>query len=290
MKETPKPFQLGIYEKALPKGISWQDRLSIAKGLGFDFVEMSIDEQDFRLERLGWTKEERIEFVQAVIKTGIFVPSICLSGHRRFPFGSKDEATRQRAYEIMEKAIHLARDIGVRTIQLAGYDVYYEESDEQTLALFEEGLQWAVKLASQYQITLAVETMDTKLMSSISRWKKYDEKINSPYFKVYPDIGNLSAWSCDIDHELAIGIDKITAFHLKDTYAVTETCKGQFRDVPFGDGCVDFVGFFEKLKKYNYRGSFMIEMWSENSDEPLKEIIKAKEFIFEQMKKAEFLC
>ena len=50
---------LGIYEKALPKGITWLERLQMAKELGFDFVEMSIDETDERLERLNWTKEER---------------------------------------------------------------------------------------------------------------------------------------------------------------------------------------------------------------------------------------
>jgi hexulose-6-phosphate isomerase len=30
----------------------------------------------------------------------------------------------------MSKAIRLARDLGIRTIQLAGYDVYYEAHDE----------------------------------------------------------------------------------------------------------------------------------------------------------------
>ncbi|GHM29578.1 hypothetical protein ECZU45_33650 [Escherichia coli] len=39
---------------------------------------------------------------------------------------------RERAREIMSKAIRLARDLGIRTIQLAGYDVYYEDHDEGT--------------------------------------------------------------------------------------------------------------------------------------------------------------
>ena len=47
----------GIYEKALPKGISWQERLELAASLGFDFVEMSIDETDERLARLQWTDQ-----------------------------------------------------------------------------------------------------------------------------------------------------------------------------------------------------------------------------------------
>ncbi|WP_443090213.1 L-ribulose-5-phosphate 3-epimerase [Basfia succiniciproducens] len=285
-----RKHKLGIYEKALPKGISWQDRLSIAKACGFDFVEISIDETDERLARLDWTLEQRIELVSAIIKTGVTIPSMCLSGHRRFPFGSHDEVTRQKAYEIMEKAIKLAVDLGIRTIQLAGYDVYYEEQDEGTLQRFREGMEWATELAASNEVTLAVEIMDTKFMSSISRWKKWDEIIKSPWFTVYPDVGNLSAWNDNVEEELTLGMDKISKIHLKDTYKVTENCKGQFRDVPFGEGCVDFVNVFRILDKLNYRGAFLIEMWTEKSDEPIAEIINARRWIEQKMKEGGFQC
>lgn len=274
---------LGIYEKALPKNLSWQDRLSVAKACGFDFVEISVDESDERLARLDWSKAERKALVNAVIDTGITVPSMCLSGHRRFPFGSHDDKLRQEAYTLMDKALQLAVDCGIRTIQLAGYDVYYEDQDEGTIARFEEGLRWAVERAAARQVTIAVEIMDTKFMSSISRWKAWDEKIRSPWFTVYPDVGNLSAWNDNVAEELALGMDKISAIHLKDTYKVTDTHPGQFRDVPFGDGCVDFVAVFQTLAKLNYRGAFLIEMWTEKADEPIAEIIHARRWIEEKM-------
>ncbi|SNV41738.1 L-ribulose-5-phosphate 3-epimerase [Pasteurella dagmatis] len=285
-----RKHKLGIYEKALPKNISWQDRLSIAKACGFDFVEISIDETDERLARLDWSKKERINLVKAMINTGVTIPSMCLSGHRRFPFGSRDEATRQKAYEIMQKAIQLAVDLGIRTIQLAGYDVYYEEQDEGTIQRFQQGLEWAVELAASHQVTIAVEIMDTQFMSSISRWKKWDDIIKSPWFTVYPDLGNLSAWNDNVVEELKLGIDKISAIHLKDAYKVTETCKGQFRDVPFGEGCVDFVQCFKTLAELNYRGAFLIEMWTEKAEEPIAEIIKARRWIEQKMQEGGFVC
>lgn len=55
-----RKHKIGIYEKALPKNISWQNRLSIAKACGFDFVEISIDETDERLARLDWTKKSAL--------------------------------------------------------------------------------------------------------------------------------------------------------------------------------------------------------------------------------------
>ena len=270
---------LGIYEKALPGNLSWPERLATAKVCGFDFVEISIDESDERLVRLDWSAGERQAFVNAVLDTGIRVPSMCLSGHRRFPFGSHDPAIRQLARTIMLKAICLSQDLGIRTIQLAGYDVYYESQDAETLAWFEDGLNWAVEQAAAAQVMLGMEIMDTPFMNSITKFSEWDRRINSPWFSVYPDVGNLSAWGNDVPTELQKGIGKIAAIHLKDTLAVTSDNPGQFRDVPFGSGCVDFVEVFRQLKALRYRGAFLIEMWTEKADEPVSEIIAARRWI-----------
>ena len=279
---------LGIYEKALPSGLSWPERLALAKVCGFDFVEMSVDETDRRLSRLDWSTEERLSLVRATLETGIPVPSMCLSGHRRFPFGSHDPAVVERARDMMDKAIRLARDCGIRTIQLAGYDVYYEEQDEGTRRRFEAGLRWAVERAAAAQVMLAVEIMDTPFMNSISIWKTWDDKLRSPWFTVYPDVGNLTAWGNDVAAELGIGIDRIAAIHLKDTKAVTDAFPGQFRDVPFGEGCVDFTAVFRALGRLEYRGAFLIEMWTEKAEEPVAELIEARRFMEDRMREAGF--
>lgn len=281
---------LGIYEKALPKPLSWQEKLILAKICGFDFVEMSVDETDERLSRLEWSTGQRVSLVEAMLETSMSIPSMCLSAHRRFPFGSRDPQIRERAREIMSKAIKLARDLGIRTIQVAGYDVYYEVQDESTLHHFTEGLAWAVKQAAAAQVMLAVEIMDTAFMNSITKWKKWDAMLASPWFSVYPDVGNLSAWGNDVSAELALGINRIAAIHLKDTIAVTEQSPGQFRDVPFGEGCVNFPMVFRTLQQLNYRGAFLIEMWTENSPEPVLDIIQARHWIEARMKEGGLEC
>ena len=139
-----KKRPLGIYEKALPNDFTWLEKMQAAKQAGFDYIEISIDESDERLARLDWS-DEQIEEIRSYMKeTGIIIPSMCLSGHRRFPFGSKNKEIRDKAFEIMEKGIILAQKLGVRVIQLATYDVYYEESDEETKALFLEGMKKSV--------------------------------------------------------------------------------------------------------------------------------------------------
>ena len=37
-------YRIGIYEKAVPVELTWEERLTVAKEAGFDYIEMSIDE------------------------------------------------------------------------------------------------------------------------------------------------------------------------------------------------------------------------------------------------------
>lgn len=186
--------QIGIYEKALPKDITWKERFSLVKELGFDFIEMSIDETDERLARLDWSDEQIAQLRNEMFETGVRINSICLSGHRRFPFGSSDPEKQEVAKKIMSKAILLAHKLSIKVIQVAGYDVYYEEKSMSSREYFIEGLKESVKEASRYGVILSIEIMDDPFMNSISKFLEIKEQIHSPYLQVYPDLGNLSAW------------------------------------------------------------------------------------------------
>ena len=280
---------IGIYEKATPKHFTWKERLDFAKELGFDFVEMSVDESDTRLARLEWTKEERLELIKAIYETGVRIPTICFSGHRRYPLGSNDPTLEAKSLETMKQCIELAQDLGVRVIQLAGYDVYYEEKSPETRARFIKNLRKACDWAEQAQVMLAIEIMDDPFINSIEKYLAVEKEIDSPYLFVYPDTGNVSAWHNDLWSEFYLGHRSIAALHLKDTYAVTENSKGQFRDVPFGQGCVDWDYMFDVLKKTNYQGPFLIEMWSENCEsveETRAAIKEAQDFLYPLIEKA----
>lgn len=283
-------FPLGIYEKALPKNISWRERLNYAKELGFDFVEISIDETDERLARLDWTLEEKKEFLNAVLETGVRVPSMCFSGHRRFPLGSENKETREKSLELMRKAIEFATDLGIRNIQMAGYDVYYEPSNANTKKLYIESMKQSLKWAEQANVMLSIEIMDHPFMNSITKYMDLASELKSPFLTVYPDVGNLSAWNNNVRSQMIKGKGQISAIHLKDTLAVTDTFEGKFKEVPFGTGCVDFVEFFKILTEIKYNGPLLIEMWTEKSDNPIEEIKKAKEWIMQKMKEGGFRC
>lgn len=274
---------LGLYEKALDPQDDWRTRLTKTKAMGFDFMEISIDETDARLARLDWTREQQEELRRICYETGVPLQSMCLSAHRRFPFGSGDEKIRAQAYEVMEKAVDLCLALGVRVIQLAGYDVYYEPSTPESVRLFREGMAWAAKLAAKKQVMLAMEIMDTPFMNSISKHMAYEGMLHSPWYKVYPDMGNISAWpENDVDFEFEQGIASIVAVHLKDTLTVTKEFPGKFKCVPFGTGCVDFPKRFAQLERLGYRGPYMIEMWYAPGTEDVAEVLQAKQWLERQ--------
>lgn len=257
-----KSYAIGLYEKAMPKTMTWPEMLTCAKECGYDFVEISIDETDARLARLEWTAEERLALVASMKEIGLPIRSMCLSGHRKYPFGASDPAVRARGMEIMEKAIQLADDLGIRIIQLAGYDVYYEPGTEESERLFRENLAKAVDMAACRGIVMGFETMETEFMNTVGKSMKYVNLIDSPYLGVYPDSGNLTnaakTYGTDVLEDLESGRGHIVALHLK------ETVPGKFREIPFLTGHVDFPAVIAKAWSLGIR-RYVTEMWDVGS-------------------------
>ena len=253
-----KKYLLGLYEKAMPGWLTWAEKLQAAKNAGFDYVEMSIDETDDKLARLDYT-DGQIDEIQAAMRA-VDLPfrSICLSGHRKYPFGSHDKNTQIRSMEIMQKAVIFAARLGIRTIQLAGYDVYYEEGDDQTRADFEKNLKSATEMASREGVQLGFETMETPFMDTVGKAMKYVKIVDSPYLGVYPDVGNITnaakLYNTDVLEDLRSGKGHIVAVHLK------ETVPGKYREIPYGTGHVDFESVIRTSWELGVR-RFVTEFW-----------------------------
>jgi predicted hexulose-6-phosphate isomerase len=232
-------YQLGLYEKSMPGTLTLAQKLAEAKAAGFDYLERSIDETDEKLSRLKWSSAEVNALRRAMEETGVPVCSICLSGHRRFPLGDPDPENRKRSLAIMEDAIHLAARLGVRIIQLAGYDVYYKTNTGETRRLFAENLARSAAMAAREGVMLAFETMETPFMDTVAKAVAWVKEIDSPYLQVYPDTGNITnaslLYGVPVSADLESGRGRIAALHLK------ESKPGVYREVPYGTGHVDFT-------------------------------------------------
>jgi len=253
-------YLLGLYEKATPLEISWEERFTAAKKAGFDFLEISIDESNERLSRLEWTQKERDDVLLRSKKIGLPIRTICLSGHRKYPLGSTDVKIQEKSLEIMSKAVDLACDLGVRIIQLAGYDVYYQESTSETKEIFTKNLQKAVLIAAKKGVLLGLETMENDFINTVEKAMYFVNKIDSPYLNIYPDTGNIqNAVDC-LPKDVLQGKGKIIAAHLK------ETVEGVFRDMMFGDGRVDFIEAISTYRSIGVR-IFLAEFWYKGEED-----------------------
>lgn len=277
-----KGYQLGLYEKSMPKSLTWREKFNYTKEAGFDWLEISIDETDEKLMRLDWNKDQRNELRRIMEETECNIYTMCLSGHRKFPLGSKNEQNRIESLNIMQKAVDLAVDLGIRIIQLAGYDVYYEDGDEETKNLFFENLKVAVSMAAEKGVLLGFETMETDFMDTVEKSMNYVNKIDSPYLGVYPDIGNLTnaskIYNSNIEDDLLLGKGRILASHLK------ETIPGHYREIPFGTGHTNFIECLRVLKKLSVR-MFVGEFWYTGSDSWEKDLKDANVFLREKLNK-----
>ncbi len=253
-----KNYTLGIYEKAMPSDLSWKDKMRVAKETGYDFIEISIDETEEKLKRLEMSKEERAKLVALMKEEEMPIRTMCLSGHRKYPIGSENWNTRKRGMEIMEQAIQLADDLGIRIIQLAGYDVYYEKSNDKTRQYFEENLKKAAMMAASKGILLGFETMETEFMNTVEKAMYYVKEVDSLYLNVYPDLGNITnsaiKYGTKVTDDLEMGRGRIAALHLK------ETVPGKFREIPFGMGHVDFKKGIQKAWELGVR-RYVTEFW-----------------------------
>lgn len=261
-----REYLLGMYEKAVPAKLPLEEKLRVCKAAGFDWMEISIDETDEKISRLYWSKEEKEALKRAIEKTGQPIYTMCFSAQRKYSLGSLGKEKHEKAMEIMEKAIDFAADIGIRIIQLAGYDCYYEEAGEDTRNEFIRNLKIATRMAAKKGVVMGFETMmDRDFINTVEKDMEFVNICESPYLGVYPDIGNLAAARHDYGYEKSVVDDLLTgkghivAAHLK------ETKPKKNRSNPWGTGLTDYVTDIKVLKDMGVR-MFNGEFWCDHPE------------------------
>ncbi len=271
-----KPYLLGLYEKSMPKSLTLGEKLIEAGKAEFDYLELSIDETDEKLARLRWQDKEIDQLRSLQAGTGVPIKSICLSGHRRFPLGHPDPLVQKKSLEIMRDAIGLSARLGVRLIQIAGYDVYYEPSTEETREIFAKNLAESVEMAAREGVILAFETMETEFMNTVGKTMEWVERLGSPYLQIYPDIGNITnaalLYGHDVVDDLRRGKGHFVAAHLK------ETLPGKFREIPFGTGHVQFEEAARAALELGVR-MFVGEFWHTGETDWKAKLSASNEFL-----------
>ena len=258
-----RQYKIGLYEKAMRQTLSWKEKLLCAKECDYDFVEICIDASEEKIQRIYMGKEERKELVDAMFETGMPIRSMTVSALTKYALGDPDDEKRNRGKEILEGSILLASDLGIRTIMIPGYDIYYGESTVESKRLFLENLRQGTNIAAREGVVLGMETMENEFMNTVEKGMKYVNMIHSPYLMMYPDSGNITNAAeihrHDVCEDLSLGKGKMIALHLK------ESKTGVFREVPFGTGHVEFERIIKEAWDSGIR-RYVTELWDVGND------------------------
>lgn len=267
-----KKYKIGLYEKAIRNSLPWKEKLMIAKACNYDYLEMSIDATEEKINRIYMDKSERKEIVDATFDVGIPIDSMSISALTRYAVGDPDKNVREKAMTIAEKSIELAAKLGVRTVMIPGYDIYYGESTVETKHFFLENVKKIAKIAEREGVLVGFETMENDFMNTTGKAVQYVRMVDSVYLKVYPDVGNITnaavAGKHDVCEDLALGRGMIIALHLK------ESEPGVFREVPFLKGHVEFERVITTAWELGVR-RFVTELWDVGNDSWKEDIVFA---------------
>lgn len=253
-----KKYEIGLYEKAMRNTLTWKEKLQCAKECGYDYLEISIDATEEKINRIYMDTEEKRAIMEAIFDTGIPIGSMSVSALTKYALGDPDQAVRDRGMEIAEKSIQLSSALGVRTVMIPGYDIYYGESTIETKRYFLENIRKIAEIAEREGILVGFETMENNFMNTTGKAVQYVNMVDSAYLKIYPDAGNITnaavANRHDVCEDLSLGKGKLIALHLK------ETKPDVYREVPFLTGHVEFERIINTAWKLGVR-RYVTELW-----------------------------
>lgn len=263
-----KDYQLGLYEKAMPE-LPWHEKLSLAKRAGYDFVELSIDASEERIARVYSSAAERLALRRLTEELDIPFGTLNASALTRYSLGNDDASLCSRGVEIAERSIELAADLGIRVVMIPGYDVYYGVSTAETSARFVQNIRRLTALAAAAGVQLGFETMENAYMNTVEKAMRIVDAVDNNYLQIYPDIGNMTnaavLYGTDPLADLRLGKGHLVGLHLK------ETCPGHFREIPYGEGHVDFPAAIQTSWELGVR-RFVTEFWYKPGGETPQEV------------------
>ncbi len=152
---------------------------------------------------------------------------------------------------MLEKKRWMCCDIGSQIILINGYDVYDTSSTPETVERFGRNIAKAAEICASYGVVLAIENAERPFMDRFSKVAEWVRHIDSPYLRIYGDIGNtFNAFEGDVELALADfeeGRGITAAVHLKDTMP------GEYRFTRYGEGYVDFRRSVQKCMDIGVR-------------------------------------
>jgi len=233
----------GVNAWIYPSDFTVEMILEVSKELGYDGVELNLDEKNLEM-----TRKERKTIPIKAKSLGLELPSLCSGLFWKYNLASPDAAVRKKGIEILKKGCEFAADLGASVFlvvpAVAVPEVSYQEMWEKS----KRSILEAAPVAEDCGVTLGIENVWNRFLYSPLEFRRFVEDINHPNVKVYFDVGNFHLLGFP-QQWIRYLSDLIVCVHVKDFERSTLQFKPLLQgDVPWREvmkafGDIGYDGF-----------------------------------------------
>ena len=225
-------------------GNSFEETLRIAKDAGFDAVQPNTLKDDNEVKSMK----------DAAAKVGIAIESLICSKHWSMPLSDPDPKKVEECMENIRVTMKQVKELGGDAVLLVPAVVNPKVMYRDAYSRSQQKIKELAPLAEQMKIIIAVEDVWNKFLLSPIEFKRYIEEINSPYVKVWFDVGNVHLYGYPQDWIRTLGGNLIPHIHVKDFD------QGKMQWKPLREGTIDWAEVINALHEIGFNGYMTAEV------------------------------
>jgi hexulose-6-phosphate isomerase len=228
------------------------EKFQLCKDVGFDGMELinPVNFGDPAAETSPEQNDARVaEILAASRETGMPVHGLVnILGNRKAHIASPDEATREKGRALLEQSIRNCHAYeGAAVLLVPGKVGGPDNTHDQVWKRSIEQIRKVLPVASRLGVRICIETVWNKFCEKPEQLRDYVDEINSPWFGVWLDIGNVRKLSPSQNWVRVLGT-RIVKIDVKG-YSKKNGLKSKI-----GDGDINWPAVCDELAKINFCG------------------------------------
>jgi hexulose-6-phosphate isomerase len=276
-------MKLGLYQGSVPSNRSMQECVSLTAELGFDGLEISLEDPGPLLsaamddttpeilaigQSIGMTTaregaldlnsslQDLTRVSEMAAEAGIQIHSVATMMLFFYPLSSPISSTRARGIQIVLDMLKAASVLGADTILVVPGLVTTSTGYREALQRSRDVIRDLVPEASRLGIVMAIENVWNRFLLSPLEMADYIDSFESPYVGAYFDVGNVLAHGYPDDWLRILG-PRVKGIHFKDFRRDIGNILG-FTHLLHGD--VDWDAVTGALGEIGYTGYITVEV------------------------------
>ncbi len=243
----------GINQWAFPPDWSVEQVLALAASIGFESVELCVDEAGaLPLD----APEARLKEIRDfAAKQGLRLSSVGCGLGWKYPLSAAEPEARKQALAVVEQALRVTAGLGADALLVVPGAVTPTLAYDVALENALEAVREAAVFAERHQVKIGIENVWNRFLLSPVEMRDFIDHCESPWVGAYFDVGNVLAFGYPEQWIRILG-DRICKIHLKDFRTATGSLDGF---VMLMEGDVDWPRVMRSLRAIGYEGPLTAE-------------------------------